>query len=147
MATEAQILANRLNAQKSTGPRTPEGKAVVAQHAVRGEPVRVSVETQHLASPRYDEHAEPTTLAAEERSCKTKPIPMGANEGQLPNDKGVMENSSQSRLGETKPISSNSGPDDTTDRDRDAFDASAGQRLSYSLGPAEGRQSKVVQLE
>ncbi|MCL5279098.1 MAG: hypothetical protein M1376_04230, partial [Planctomycetes bacterium] len=34
MATEAQIEANRLNAQKSTGPRTPEGKAVVARNAL-----------------------------------------------------------------------------------------------------------------
>ena len=35
MTTEAQINANRANAQKSTGPRTPEGKAVVAQNAVQ----------------------------------------------------------------------------------------------------------------
>jgi hypothetical protein len=35
MSTTAQILANRLNAQKSTGPRTSEGKAVVSQNAVR----------------------------------------------------------------------------------------------------------------
>ncbi len=34
MATEAQINANRTNAQKSTGPRTPEGKAVVSRNAV-----------------------------------------------------------------------------------------------------------------
>jgi hypothetical protein len=34
MTTEAQIEANRSNAQKSTGPRTPEGKAVVAQNAI-----------------------------------------------------------------------------------------------------------------
>jgi hypothetical protein len=35
MATAAQINANRTNAQKSTGPRTAPGKAVVAQNAVR----------------------------------------------------------------------------------------------------------------
>jgi hypothetical protein len=35
MSTDAQILANRLNAQKSTGPRTLEGKAAVSQNAVR----------------------------------------------------------------------------------------------------------------
>jgi len=34
MTTEAQIEANRANAQKSTGPRTPAGKAKVAQNAV-----------------------------------------------------------------------------------------------------------------
>ena len=35
MATEAQISANRQNAEKSTGPRTDEGKAVVSQNAVK----------------------------------------------------------------------------------------------------------------
>jgi hypothetical protein len=35
MSTDAQILANRLNAQKSTGPCTIEGKAAVSQNAVR----------------------------------------------------------------------------------------------------------------
>jgi len=35
MASEAQVAANRSNAQKSTGPRTPEGKATVAQNAVK----------------------------------------------------------------------------------------------------------------
>jgi hypothetical protein len=35
MASTAQVQANRANAQKSTGPRTPEGKAVVAQNAVQ----------------------------------------------------------------------------------------------------------------
>ncbi len=35
MTTEAQINATRANAQKSTGPCTPEGKAVVAQNAVQ----------------------------------------------------------------------------------------------------------------
>jgi len=35
MASAAQVLANRLNAQKSTGPHTAEGKAAVAQNAVK----------------------------------------------------------------------------------------------------------------
>jgi hypothetical protein len=34
MASEAQILANRRNSQKSTGPRTAEGKAIVSQNAL-----------------------------------------------------------------------------------------------------------------
>ncbi len=35
MTTEAQIIANRHNAQKSTGPRTIEGKSAVSQNAVQ----------------------------------------------------------------------------------------------------------------
>jgi len=35
MATELQILANRRNARKSTGPRTPQGRAAVSQNAVK----------------------------------------------------------------------------------------------------------------
>ncbi len=35
MATEAQVSANRANAQKSTGPRTAEGKAAVGQNALK----------------------------------------------------------------------------------------------------------------
>jgi hypothetical protein len=35
MSTEAQNHANRLNSQKSTGPRTSEGKAAVSQNAVK----------------------------------------------------------------------------------------------------------------
>jgi hypothetical protein len=35
MATQQQIDANRLNAQKSTGPRTPEGKTVSSQNALK----------------------------------------------------------------------------------------------------------------
>ena len=35
MATQAQTEANRLNSQKSTGPRTPDGKAAIRQNAFR----------------------------------------------------------------------------------------------------------------
>ena len=35
MASQAQIAANRLNAQKSTGPRTPEGKAAMRRNPLR----------------------------------------------------------------------------------------------------------------
>ncbi|MHC4331688.1 MAG: hypothetical protein ACYSWW_26580 [Planctomycetota bacterium] len=35
MSTEAQVNANRENAKKSTGPRTPEGKTAVSQNAVK----------------------------------------------------------------------------------------------------------------
>jgi hypothetical protein len=35
MATQAQILANRRNAQKSTGPKTAEGKAAAAKNATK----------------------------------------------------------------------------------------------------------------
>jgi len=35
MATQAQAVANRLNAQKSTGPRTAEGKEIASQNAVK----------------------------------------------------------------------------------------------------------------
>jgi hypothetical protein len=35
MPTEAQINANRLNAQKSTGPRSPEGKAISSLNALK----------------------------------------------------------------------------------------------------------------
>jgi len=35
MTTQARILANRLNAQKSTGPKTQKGKEIVAQNALK----------------------------------------------------------------------------------------------------------------
>ncbi len=35
MATGKQIEANKKNALMSTGPRTPEGKALISQNAIR----------------------------------------------------------------------------------------------------------------
>jgi hypothetical protein len=59
MATEAQIQANRLNAQKSSGPRTAVGKAVVAQNAVKhgllGEQVVVEGEDRARFARHRDE--------------------------------------------------------------------------------------------
>ncbi len=50
MATDKQIHANRLNAQKSTGPKSPEGKKRVAQnrtkHGLAGEHVVLADEDQ-----------------------------------------------------------------------------------------------------
>ena len=46
MATDKQLVANRANAQHSTGPRTPEGKAITrlnaVQHALTGQLTIVS---------------------------------------------------------------------------------------------------------
>ncbi len=58
MATEAQIRANRSNAQKSTGPRTPEGKAKSARnatkHGLTAQHIVLSTEDQEV----YDAHRE-----------------------------------------------------------------------------------------
>ena len=35
MASQAQINANRRNAEKSTGPKTPQGKLIVSKNAVK----------------------------------------------------------------------------------------------------------------
>jgi hypothetical protein len=48
MASEAQIAANRRNAEKSTGPRTEQGKAKVA-----GNPLRHGLRAQTLTA--FDE--------------------------------------------------------------------------------------------
>jgi hypothetical protein len=35
MASKAQLIANRINARKSTGPRTHQGKSIVSQNALK----------------------------------------------------------------------------------------------------------------
>ena len=56
MATPAQIEANRLNAKKSTGPRTPQGKAVSSmnalKHGLRANPAPLPHEDPELAAAR-----------------------------------------------------------------------------------------------
>ncbi len=59
MASTAQILANRANAQHSTGPRTPDGKARTAQNAVRH-----GLTARRLIV-RDDEHEEFATLQSD----------------------------------------------------------------------------------
>ena len=49
MATIKQIEANRLNAQKSTGPRTPEGKAAVRFNALKS-----GIDAESLVIPGED---------------------------------------------------------------------------------------------
>src|SRR5262249_37187323 len=58
MASAAQIIANQANALLSTGPRTPEGKARVAQNALRH-----GLTARHLVI-RDDEREEFDTLQA-----------------------------------------------------------------------------------
>jgi hypothetical protein len=59
MATIKQIEANRLNAQKSTGPRSTEGKAVTSMNALKS-----GIDAQsHII--RGEDHAQLQTLAAE----------------------------------------------------------------------------------
>ena len=59
MASEKQINANRLNAQKSTGPKSPEGKAKVALNRVKH-----GLTAQHLVLPDEDQSAFDGLLAA-----------------------------------------------------------------------------------
>jgi hypothetical protein len=71
MATQRQIEANRLNAQKSTGPRTPEGKAAVRLNALKhGLDARLLVipgedpdELDALALEYYDQFRPETPVA------------------------------------------------------------------------------------
>jgi hypothetical protein len=58
MASEARIAANRLNAQKSTGPRTAAGKAVVAQNAVKHGLLAREAVLRGEDREEYEEHRE-----------------------------------------------------------------------------------------
>src|SRR6266446_6403785 len=71
MASPAQVTANQANAQTSTGPRTPEGKARVSQNAIRH-----GLTARHLVI-RPDEHEE---FAALQDSLLTELDPQGAVE-------------------------------------------------------------------
>ncbi len=58
MASEAQVNANRSNAQKSTGPRTPEGKAAVTQNAVKHGLLAQAAVLREEERDRYTHHHE-----------------------------------------------------------------------------------------
>ena len=72
MSTQAQIDANRLNAQKSTGPKTPEGRAAVrlngVKHGLTAETLILAGESaedfQALLDAFESEHQPETTLEA-----------------------------------------------------------------------------------
>jgi hypothetical protein len=71
MSSPAQFTANQTNAQSSTGPRTPEGKARVSQNALRH-----GLTARHLVI-RPDEHEEFATL---QDALLTELDPQGAVE-------------------------------------------------------------------
>jgi hypothetical protein len=71
MASPSQLAANQLNAQSSTGPRTPEGKARVSQNALRH-----GLTAAHLVI-RPDEQDEFDNFQA---SLSTELAPQGAIE-------------------------------------------------------------------
>ena len=54
MATDKQIAANRLNAKKSTGPRTAEGKAKSSRNGVRHGLLAKSVVLQSESQERFE---------------------------------------------------------------------------------------------
>ena len=74
MSSVAQVEANRLNAQKSTGPRTPEGKARVAANAIRHGLLceKAFIDGEDFAL--FEEHC---------RSMKESLAPVGAIEEEL----------------------------------------------------------------
>ena len=53
MATEKQIAANRANAAKSTGAKTPAGKAIVSQNATRHDLLAKSFVLKRECSSRF----------------------------------------------------------------------------------------------
>jgi hypothetical protein len=55
MASQAQIDANRRNAQSSTGPSTPEGKAAVVFNALK-HGLRANIFKQPMADPEEFDH-------------------------------------------------------------------------------------------
>ena len=55
MASRGQIDANRRNAQSSTGPRTPEGKAAVANNALK-HGFRANIFKQPMSDPEELDH-------------------------------------------------------------------------------------------
>src|SRR5438477_5876444 len=55
MASQAQIDANRRNAQSSTGPRTPEGLAAVANNALK-HGLRADVFKDPMTNPEEFDH-------------------------------------------------------------------------------------------
>jgi hypothetical protein len=80
MATTAQILANRLNSRKSTGPKTDEGKAAVSQNAVKhGLFAESVIEGENEAD--YEAFHD-KMLAEQEQSTPVQAIPITINDNQ-----------------------------------------------------------------
>ena len=63
MSTERQIAANRQNAQHSTGPRTPDGKATASRNNTRHGLRATTPVIPRVESPEEWEHHRATTIA------------------------------------------------------------------------------------
>ena len=70
MPTDRQLAANKRNAQKSTGPKTPEGRA-----AVRLNGVKHGLNAETLVLPGEANSDFDNLLASFERSTSRKPLP------------------------------------------------------------------------
>jgi hypothetical protein len=83
MATPAQIQANQRNAQRSTGPRTPDGKAAVAQnrttHGLTGQFTVLACEDRGAFQELLDSYIaeyEPTTPTEQFSGGSSAPTPL-----------------------------------------------------------------------
>ncbi len=74
--SKKQLLANRRNAQKSTGPRTPEGKAVSSRNALKHGICSVD---HIISSPRFNESTDQYENVVEVLTAELKPTTPNQN--------------------------------------------------------------------
>ncbi|RKX29519.1 MAG: hypothetical protein DRP46_07030 [Candidatus Zixiibacteriota bacterium] len=70
-ATKKQIASNRKNAQKATGPKTPEGKKIVSQNAVKH---GLFARDMVIKSPHLNESQEEFDRLVDSLKCEFRPV-------------------------------------------------------------------------